>query len=123
MGFDFPSEALAPGGNGLIVRDRAAFELRYGADWPVLGEYTGGLNNAGERIAIADGAGRIIIQMTYDDQDLWPRAADGHGASLELRSASDIDINQHDNVWQWRSSTLLGCSNSGGKGFGYRKPG
>ena len=110
VGFDFPSEALAPGGNGLIVRDRAAFELRYGADWPVLGEYTGGLNNAGERIAIADGAGRIIIQMTYDDQDLWPRAADGHGASLELRSASDIDINQHDNVWQWRSSTRRGGS-------------
>ncbi|MGK0187462.1 MAG: hypothetical protein ACI9R3_003250, partial [Verrucomicrobiales bacterium] len=53
--FSFPiGSSLAPGSHTVIVRDRSAFEARYGGGLPVAGEFANGtaLDNAGERIVI-----------------------------------------------------------------------
>ena len=78
--FDFYGSAittLQPGAYALVVSNQDAFELRYGTDLPVAGQYTGNLNNAGEDIDVVDGTGTVIFTVMYGDGDPWPvRAMD-----------------------------------------------
>jgi len=97
---------LAPGAYLLVVRNRAAFEHRYGVGLPIAGEYTGLLSNGGERVAVADAAEDIIFEITYGTAAPWPAAADGAGPSLELFNPSgDRSAPDH-----WRSSPTPGGS-------------
>ena len=84
-----PIQQLAPGGRVLVVKNRPAFEARYGAGLPIAGEFTDltGLSNQGERLALTGTAG-TIRDFDYDDLAPWPTAADGGGASLLLIAPS-----------------------------------
>src|SRR5205085_3407430 len=62
--FDFGVGAvrfLNPGASMLVVKNRAAFRLRYGnsLDARIAGEYTGNLSNSGERLALLNGTNTI----------------------------------------------------------------
>ena len=92
--FTFPAGAvLNPGEHAVVVEDEAAFLSRYGdpaSPWyfpgiNVVGQWTGGLKNGGETIAVtaADG-GTDINTFAYGDGGSWPGRADGRGSSLEL---------------------------------------
>ena len=53
-------------------------------------QFSGGLSNSGEEIALADAAGVVVDAVEYDDHDEWPALADGDGHSLQRRDpASD----------------------------------
>ncbi|MCX7427381.1 MAG: CotH kinase family protein, partial [Planctomycetia bacterium] len=107
--FDFAAGSaatLAPGEFVVVVRDREAFEARYGAGINVAGEYTGGLANSGERIALEYGAGVTVEAVEYGTSGDWPGRADGHGSALE-RIDTVADIADPAN---WRSSTEYGGS-------------
>ncbi|MCL4178907.1 MAG: lamin tail domain-containing protein [Verrucomicrobia bacterium] len=85
IAFDFGAGAitrLAPGARLLVVRDLAAFASRYGAGLPVAGQYSGALDNAGERLRLADAFGETILDFVYDDD--WHPITDGHGFSLGI---------------------------------------
>ena len=87
--FDFSGSAmttLAPGRMILVVKDQAAFTMRYGAGLPVAGQWqsTDKLDNAGERLKLSFGAGAVIREFVYDDKAPWPASADGAGPSLTL---------------------------------------
>ncbi len=87
--FAFPDGApntLAPGAHLLIVRDRAAFEQRYGSNHLIAGEFANdsALGNGGERIKLEDANNGTILEFVYDDIEPWPNAADGGGPSLVL---------------------------------------
>ena len=94
--FTFDSEdpdnlVLGPGEHGVLAGNRAAFELRYGAQaaagsYKILGEFSGNLANGGEAILLQDKAGVPIVQFTYDDTEPWPTAADGEGQVLSLNA-------------------------------------
>lgn len=108
--FDFAEGAdpviLEAGAVGLLVADRAAFELRYGPGLPVLGVYTGNLANEGERVTLAAGNARVIVSFSYDDRAPWPESADGEGYSLTLTDLSGgADANASES---WRASALPG---------------
>ena len=105
----FPSTVLAPSERGVIVRDVDAFELRYGNNRNVLGQYRGGLSNAGENLTLADATGVTIVDFTYDDQESWPETADGVGASLELVDVA-TSPGQLGKYYHWRGSTQFGGS-------------
>ena len=96
---------LAPGGYVLVVMNKAAFEMRYGADLPVAGEYSGKLGNAGEHI-VAQQGGDVILDFTYGTNAPWPASPDGFGASLEIIDP-DGDLNSPLN---WRASYAVGGS-------------
>lgn len=80
----------------------AAFRARYGTDAPLVGPYTGKLNNAGDTIELLrpdtpqtpphPDAGFIpyilVERITYSDTAPWPVEADGQGASLQRISPS-----------------------------------
>lgn len=96
--------SLGPGQRALVVKSRLAFESRYGTILPVVGEYTGSLNNAGEVLRLEDAQGALIQEFAYSDQADWPQAADGGGASLEvLDSAGD-----YSKPVNWQASPQVG---------------
>jgi hypothetical protein len=76
--------SLAPGESLLLVGNRPAFELRYGAMLHYAGKFSGQFNNAGEQITLVDGAGLTIVGVTFDDENGWPTEPDGNGPTLEL---------------------------------------
>lgn len=117
--FDFADAGqtvIPPGGCLLVVRNRAAFELRYGAGLPIAGQWgdatlpDGGsnLSNGGERITLTAADGSVIRDFIYDDALPWPLAADGDGPSLEL--VTPFRSPDHALGLNWRASATLGGS-------------
>ncbi len=107
--FDFtasPIAQLSAGQYLLLVKNRAAFEYRYGQGLPIAGEYGGKLDNAGERIELADAVGTVLLSFVFDTQSSWLLAADGAGPSLEVIDPQG-DLN---NPANWRASSAAGGS-------------
>ena len=100
--FDF-SGSIAPGECVLVVSNRAAFEMRYGKDLPVVGTWSGKLNNGGERVKLSFGAGEPIQDFRFDDGAPWPPQCDGSGFSLTLIDPPSLP--DHSNPISWRAST------------------
>lgn len=86
--FAFPENTVLKAGKHLLlIRNRAAFEARYGTIEGIqLFEYTGRLNNSGEQLFITGNGLNPLHDFTYDDQLPWPTEADGKGFSLILSS-------------------------------------
>ncbi len=86
VSFSFPPETwLAAGDTFLLAsgQDPGAFAQRY-PDVEVDGFFGGSLANGGETLAVVDAEGNVRTAVRYGDAGLWPEAADGQGASLEL---------------------------------------
>ncbi|NRB28267.1 MAG: CotH kinase family protein, partial [Roseibacillus sp.] len=115
IGFTFDESLLgrtmASGHRIVLVNNLAAFEMRYGIGHPVAGEFSGDLNNDGERLIITDSNGAVVLDLTYNDADPWPISADGDGYSLVLiNPESQPDLND---PASWRTSAS-GHGNPGG---------
>ena len=92
IAYTFPTgRVLAPGERIVVAKDLAAFASRYpDASYPGLsgmtsGPYDGGLDNAGERLALLALNDSVIADFTYDDSTPWPITPDGNngnGATL-----------------------------------------
>ena len=115
--FVFPSVALLPGERGVVVRNQSAFQLRYGTNGNILGEFdSGGLANGGENLRLTFVA-TDILNFSYDDRDPWPESADRIGASLELVDVSGTPTVDYGNPDRWRGSTEFnGTPGSVGEG-------
>jgi hypothetical protein len=73
--------SLPPGDFVLVVKNLATFRTRYeDAGLLIAGEYSGRLENAGERVILAYGNGNAIHDFAYSDA--WYPLADGAGHSL-----------------------------------------
>ena len=86
VNYQFPEGTVLGAGAVLLLSSDAgpiAFDARYPAV-QVFGRFGGSLSNGGERIAILDRDGRTVTSVHYDDENGWPAAADGGGASLEV---------------------------------------
>ncbi|MGD2095217.1 MAG: lamin tail domain-containing protein [Phycisphaerales bacterium] len=104
--FIFPSLELASGEYVVVVQDIAAFEARYGRNINVAGQYSGRLNNAGERIELEDAIGQTILDFSY--RDGWRSVTDGEGFSLTIiDSTATNDWNDGDS---WRASAYISGS-------------
>ena len=110
--FKFGDVTLQAGAFAVLAKDQAVFQARYGNIGNFLGSWGGGsLGNGGERIAIFDASGQVILDFTYDDRAPWPEAADGDGPSLLLIDpASSPDHGQAQN---WRSGVAGGTPGRG----------
>ena len=69
---------LGPGERLVLVGNKDDFE----ESGMIAGEFTGDLDNGGERIALFARDGALIDEVTFDDEFPWPAAADGAGYSL-----------------------------------------
>ncbi|MBN2129861.1 MAG: CotH kinase family protein [Sedimentisphaerales bacterium] len=111
--FDFTGSSetlLAPGQYVLVVKNRGAFETRYGFGLPIAGEYAGRLSNAGEHVTLVDVSGEVLLEFTYGTEAPWPALADGGGPSLEI-----VDVTADPALPQsWQPSDLDGGSPASG---------
>ncbi len=118
-GIDFvlpTSTMLAPGGYLVVTRaiaanNYAAFRGFYGLATivPIVGPYSGNLNDAGEELALSTAAGgQTVFQFTYSDGREWPLTADGAGHSLVPRQDFGADWDDALNFGgNWRASAYL----------------
>ncbi|MCK4999163.1 MAG: lamin tail domain-containing protein [Anaerohalosphaera sp.] len=87
IAYDFSQgdiDTLLPGKFLLLVKNKPAFESRYGTDLSsrITGQYSGSLSNSGENIKLQDYWNGTIFNFTYNDSRGWPQAADGSGHSM-----------------------------------------
>ncbi|NQT82999.1 lamin tail domain-containing protein, partial [bacterium] len=101
---------LRPGKLVLVVKNRAAFEARYGALNNIAGEYTGNLDNGGEALRLVDTRGNTILNFDY--QDDWCPITDGLGFSLVILNENAAASSWGDKA-SWRTSTNPGGSPEG----------
>jgi len=90
--FTFPAVELAPAGEPgdhvVAVKDISAFIAAHpGFSGVMRGEYTGSLNNGGERIELQDALGQTIHNFAYKDG--WRDITDGQGFSLTIIDPTD----------------------------------
>jgi len=107
ISFTFSSGILAAGERLVLVKNQAAFILRYGHLARIGGVYGGNLNNAGERLRLEDASGRTILDFSYADS--WQPITDGFGFALVIQ-----DDTAPVSTWgakdSWRASGAQGGS-------------
>lgn len=99
--FDDAAGDLLPQERALLVKNRAAFESRYGLGYNIAGEYEGQLSNSGERLQLVDALDATVLDFVFDDG--WEPAADGGGRSLVIR-----DETQPEESWGDGASWAVG---------------
>ncbi len=110
IGFDFSGSAitrLAAGENVLLVKNVPAFEERYGTGLKVAGQFTGKLDNRGDRVAVFGQLEEPILDFSYSDA--WHPSTDGQGYSLVVVDEYAPRTNWA-NQTHWRPSSDLGGS-------------
>ncbi|NLH74582.1 MAG: hypothetical protein GX456_16155 [Verrucomicrobia bacterium] len=98
---------LDPGDRVLLVKNRAAFQARYPGTGQIAGEFTGSLDNAGDRITLYGPLGELVWDIVYGDA--WAPLADGFGFSLVLADES-VAPEQVSEQSSWRLSAVVGGS-------------
>ena len=106
--FTFPNIELASNEYVVVVQDRQAFETRYGTALNIAGEYSGRLNDAGERIELEDAVGQTILDFDYKDG--WRSITDGDGFSLTVIDPANTDPYDWNEKDSWRPSAYLSGS-------------
>ncbi|MBI9018296.1 MAG: lamin tail domain-containing protein [Phycisphaerae bacterium] len=102
--FIFPNIQLASSDFVVVVKDQEAFTSQYPQfNGTIAGEYTGNLDNGGERLRLLDAIGGVIHDFKYKDS--WYDITDGQGFSLTVRDAINTDPNQWIEKSTWASST------------------
>jgi hypothetical protein len=81
--FDFPATTLHPGDYLVVAKDAAELSNKHPGR-PIIGDYSGRLNNRSESIRLVDPKGNPADEVTYYDSGKWHPEADGGGSSLEL---------------------------------------
>ncbi len=119
--FDFNESnvtGLDPGDFVLVVRNKDAFEARYGKDLSdiIAGEYLynlqNNLSNGGENVKLEDYWNGTIAEFEYNDGRGWPLSADGAGHSL-VPLDSAVANEPNGSLYysgNWRPSTYIGGS-------------
>ena len=98
--YQFPKGTVIQGRGYLVV---SAAPDRH-SELDAFGPFQGRLSNGGERIELRDVNGRLMSELNYRDDGVWPVAADGSGASLAKADegrATDLAAN-------WRASARVG---------------
>ncbi|HVR74948.1 MAG TPA: CotH kinase family protein, partial [Planctomycetota bacterium] len=109
ISFTFPAtdtDPLGPGEIVLVVKDMTAFAERYSsAGMRIAGEYTGRLQNAGERLGLEGPLGEPILLFDYSED--WQPTTDGEGDSLVILDPTR-DFSTWGDAESWAASSVPG---------------
>src|SRR6185369_14388691 len=101
--FNFPATMLGAGAVAVAVESTTTFPAVYGPGHPVLGQYSGRLDNGGERITLVAADNSVIHDFEYDDA--WYPSTDGPGRSLVIRDAT-ADLSAWGLASGWKASAM-----------------
>ncbi|MCP4192425.1 MAG: hypothetical protein GY768_17565 [Planctomycetaceae bacterium] len=102
--YQFPARTTIPGGGYVVIAKDPTRMVGVQQDSLLLGPYEGQMSNAGERLVLRNISNRAMDTIDFDDEGVWPAAADGSGASLakiEAQAGSGAAAN-------WTSSGFVG---------------
>jgi hypothetical protein len=91
---------------GVVVRNLDAFKARY-SDWAsrnVLGTFTGGLSDSGEKVMLGYAPTNMLPLVSFDYEDDWYPSTDGEGFALALNDPLSAPATW-DNKQAWRPSS------------------
>jgi hypothetical protein len=91
--FRFSTGVLQPGDLITVVKNRTVFESRYGTQVPIAGQYSGSLDNNGERITLVGPMLEPVFDFVYEDN--WYPLTDGVGLAL-------FGLNSNPGASSWR---------------------
>jgi len=100
---------LPAGGYVVIAKDTNAFRQRYPAVTNLAGQFSGSLNNAGERIALVGPLYEPILDFSFDNN--WYAMADGNGFSLVV-----VNENAPLEAWNHRANWRISGRENGSPG-------
>ncbi|MBN1671303.1 MAG: lamin tail domain-containing protein [Kiritimatiellae bacterium] len=106
--YEFPAGTAIDSGRYLVVCEKTAdFAAVYPGVTNILGNWSGSLDNGGERVTLSRLDGGLWVTadtVDYDDRGEWPDPPDGEGPSLELVHPG------YDNAYgeTWAASSGLG---------------
>ncbi len=107
--FTFPQGiVIEPDGYIVIAEDPQILQQEYAVTCPVLGPYSGRLDNDGERILLHDSFGNVADCVDYKLGFPWPIACEGDGPSMELINPS-LD-NNLGGSWRAAGSAISGST-------------
>ena len=107
--FTFGDIEVPAGGLVVVVKNRTAFDAQYPAFSGVIaGEYSGSLQNDGERIELQDAIGQTALDFEYGDH--WRPITDGDGFSLTIIDPYNSDTSTWEEKDSWRASAYVGGS-------------
>lgn len=98
-----PGTELASGAFLVLASNSSAFQQRYG--FAPFDQYTGKLDNSGEKLALLAANGDTLMYLRYNDKYPWPNLADGWGRSLVAQDVHSL-LQERDPEY-WRSSTVI----------------
>ena len=109
--YQFPAGAQLEAGEWIVLAaDTATFETIH-PEVAVFGEFSGSLDNAGERLTLRDALGENVLDFNYNDA--WYPAAEAEGKSFEI-----INILAEVDRWgvseAWQISAVPGGSPAAG---------
>jgi hypothetical protein len=105
INFTFGPDMLAAGQYILVVKNRPAFEAKYGAGCYIAGQYTGSLDNGGEQIRLLDAVSSTILDFNYSPE--WRKITDGNGFSLTIINPADSNRLHWSRKDAWRASAFI----------------
>lgn len=82
--FTFPAMTLDAGQYVVVASNIASFQSAYGTGINVTGEYSGNLNNGGEKIVLSLLPPLDAAILRFEYSDAWYPATDGNGSSLTI---------------------------------------
>ncbi len=95
----FPKGTVISEGEIIVLAsDSLNFKNRY-SFFPNA-EFSGQLNNGGEKIEFVNAANEIVFSFEYDDKSPWEESADGNGYSLVASKANPTDNPKNANYWE-----------------------
>lgn len=102
--YTFPANTILHSGQLIVLASNAVeFNRRY--QFMPFDEYTGQLDNGGERITLLSAGGDTIFSVRYDDDAPWPTEPDGAGYSLVTKEINPTgDLND---PALWRASSAI----------------
>lgn len=106
--YEFPAGAMLDAGEFWVLTPHWSKFAERHPKVTVRGRYQGQLDNAGERVTLADFAGNRITTVNYGDRAPWPETADGGGCSLVPRAPNPAGPQGEPS--QWRASPQPGGS-------------
>ena len=103
--FTFPSIDLAPDDYVIVVKNTAAFNTQYPAfAGTIAGQFTGALDNDGDRLRIEDAIGTAIHDFKF--RDGWYDITDGDGFTLTVIDPTDPTIYGEKDTWRASTNKL-----------------
>jgi hypothetical protein len=102
--YTFPAGVVLDAGKFVVLASNSV-EFRYRYAFQPFGEYSGQLDNNGERIVLTSAAGDTVIHVRYNDKAPWPEEPDSLGFSLVSREFNPTG--DSDDPAYWRASRLV----------------